>query len=55
MPKVPGVNHLQAVRVLEKAGFEIVRQGKKQELFDPFLSPDLLCPPYRYAKHVYSG
>jgi predicted RNA binding protein YcfA (HicA-like mRNA interferase family) len=29
MPKLPGVNHLQAVRVLEKAGFEIVRQGKK--------------------------
>ncbi len=29
MPKLPGVNHLQAVRVLENAGFEIVRQGKK--------------------------
>jgi len=29
MPKLPGVNHLQAVRVLEKAGFKIVRQGKK--------------------------
>ena len=29
MPKLPGVNHLQAVRVPEKAGFEIVRQGKK--------------------------
>ena len=29
MPKLPGVNHLQAVRVLEKAGFDIVRQGKK--------------------------
>lgn len=29
MPKLPGVNHLQAVHVLEKAGFEIVRQGKK--------------------------
>lgn len=29
MPKIPGVNHLQAVRALEKAGFEIVRQGKK--------------------------
>ena len=28
MPKIPGVNHLQAVRVLEKAGFKIVRQGK---------------------------
>jgi predicted RNA binding protein YcfA (HicA-like mRNA interferase family) len=29
MPKIPGVNHLQAVRALEKAGFEVVRQGKK--------------------------
>ena len=28
MPKIPGVNHLQAVRALEKAGFKIVRQGK---------------------------
>ena len=29
MPRLPGVNHLQAIRVLEKAGFEIIRQGKK--------------------------
>ena len=29
MPKIPGVNHLIAVRALEKAGFNIVRQGKK--------------------------
>ena len=29
MPKIPGVNHLLAVRTLEKAGFNIVRQGKK--------------------------
>jgi predicted RNA binding protein YcfA (HicA-like mRNA interferase family) len=28
MPKIPGVNHLRAVRALEKAGFKIVRQGK---------------------------
>jgi predicted RNA binding protein YcfA (HicA-like mRNA interferase family) len=28
MPKIPGVNHLDAVRVLQKAGFRIVRQGK---------------------------
>ena len=28
MPKLPGVNHLQAVRALEKAGFWIERQGK---------------------------
>ncbi|MBX3295302.1 MAG: type II toxin-antitoxin system HicA family toxin [Acidobacteria bacterium] len=28
MPKLPGVNHLAAVRALEKAGFRIARQGK---------------------------
>jgi predicted RNA binding protein YcfA (HicA-like mRNA interferase family) len=28
MPKIAGVNHLDAVRALEKAGFEVVRQGK---------------------------
>ena len=28
MPKVPGINHLIAVRALEKAGFHIARQGK---------------------------
>jgi len=26
--KLPGVNHLQAVRALEKARFRILRQGK---------------------------
>lgn len=28
MPKIPGINHLAAVRALEKAGFYIFRQGK---------------------------
>ena len=28
MPVVPGVNHLNAVRALRKAGFEIIHQGK---------------------------
>jgi predicted RNA binding protein YcfA (HicA-like mRNA interferase family) len=28
MGKLPGVNHLDAVRALEKAGFHIARQGK---------------------------
>jgi predicted RNA binding protein YcfA (HicA-like mRNA interferase family) len=26
MPKIPGVNHLDAIRALEKAGFVIARQ-----------------------------
>lgn len=28
MPRIPGVNHLDAVRVLEKLGHRIARQGK---------------------------
>jgi len=28
LPKIPGVNYLDAVRALEKAGFRIMRQGK---------------------------
>ena len=28
MPKIPGINHLEAVRALEKAGLSKVRQGK---------------------------
>jgi predicted RNA binding protein YcfA (HicA-like mRNA interferase family) len=28
LPKIAGVNHLDAVRALAKAGFRIVRQGK---------------------------
>lgn len=28
MPKLAGINHLDAVRALEKAGFRIKRQGK---------------------------
>jgi predicted RNA binding protein YcfA (HicA-like mRNA interferase family) len=28
MPRLPGIPHLRAVRALERAGFEIARQGK---------------------------
>ena len=34
MPKIPGVDHLQAVRALEKAGFRIARQGKHVVMTD---------------------
>ena len=27
MPKIPGINHLQAIRALERAGFRIARQS----------------------------
>jgi predicted RNA binding protein YcfA (HicA-like mRNA interferase family) len=29
MPKIPGINHLQAIRALERAGLRIIRQGRK--------------------------
>jgi predicted RNA binding protein YcfA (HicA-like mRNA interferase family) len=28
VPRLPGINHLDAVRALQKIGFRIVRQGK---------------------------
>ncbi len=28
MPKLPGINHLNAVKAFEKAGFRIIRQGE---------------------------
>lgn len=28
MPRIPGINHLDAVRALGKAGFAVVRQSK---------------------------
>jgi predicted RNA binding protein YcfA (HicA-like mRNA interferase family) len=34
MPKFPGVNHLSAIRALEKAGFRIARQGKHVVMTD---------------------
>ena len=27
MPRIPGINHMAAVRALQKTGFEIIRQG----------------------------
>lgn len=34
MPKLPGVNHLDAIRALGKVGFVVVRQGKHVILSD---------------------
>jgi predicted RNA binding protein YcfA (HicA-like mRNA interferase family) len=34
MPKIPGVNHLRAIKVFEKAGFRVVRQGKQIVMSD---------------------
>jgi predicted RNA binding protein YcfA (HicA-like mRNA interferase family) len=32
--RLPGINHLDAIRALEKAGFRVVRQGKHTVLSD---------------------
>ena len=34
MPRIPGINHLDAIRALEKAGFRIARQGEHVVLTD---------------------
>jgi len=34
MGKLPGINHLAAVKALEKAGFHIIRQGKHVVMSD---------------------
>lgn len=34
MPKITGVNHQDAVRALEKAGYRIIRQGKHITMTD---------------------
>ena len=34
MPKLPGIAHLDAIRALRKAGFEIIRQGKHVVMSD---------------------
>jgi predicted RNA binding protein YcfA (HicA-like mRNA interferase family) len=34
VPKLPGVNHQDAIRALEKAGFWIARQGKHVVMTD---------------------
>jgi predicted RNA binding protein YcfA (HicA-like mRNA interferase family) len=34
VPRIPGINHLDAVRALEKAGFQIIRQGRHIVLSD---------------------
>jgi predicted RNA binding protein YcfA (HicA-like mRNA interferase family) len=28
VPSIPGINHLNAIRALKKAGFAVLRQGK---------------------------
>jgi len=32
--KIPGINHLDAIRALERAGFRLIRQGKHAVMSD---------------------
>ncbi|HWX43624.1 MAG TPA: type II toxin-antitoxin system HicA family toxin [Blastocatellia bacterium] len=34
MPKIPGINHLEAVKAFERAGFRMIRQGKHVVMSD---------------------
>ncbi|KPK89868.1 hypothetical protein AMJ80_09140 [bacterium SM23_31] len=34
MPKIPGVNHQNAIRAFEKAGFRVARHGKHVVMTD---------------------
>ena len=34
MGRIPGINHLDAIRALEKAGFRVLRQGKHTIMTD---------------------
>ena len=34
MPGLPGVNHQDAIRALQKAGFQVLRQGKHVVMSD---------------------
>ena len=51
MPKLPGINHLDAVRALEKAGFRIARQGKHIVMTD---SVRILTIPRRNPVNAYT-
>ncbi|MDQ6631314.1 MAG: hypothetical protein M3Y82_06105 [Verrucomicrobiota bacterium] len=44
MPKLPGVHHLHAIRVFEKAGFRIIREGKHTIMSDG--ARKLIIPRY---------
>jgi predicted RNA binding protein YcfA (HicA-like mRNA interferase family) len=34
MPSIPGIGHQQAIRVLEKVGFKVIREGKHAVMSD---------------------
>jgi predicted RNA binding protein YcfA (HicA-like mRNA interferase family) len=46
MAKLAGVQHLHAIKTLEKAGFTIVRQGKKHVVMSQALPYDSSKQPH---------
>jgi predicted RNA binding protein YcfA (HicA-like mRNA interferase family) len=34
MPSIPGIGHHQAIRVLQKVGFKVIREGKHTVMSD---------------------
>jgi predicted RNA binding protein YcfA (HicA-like mRNA interferase family) len=51
VPKIPGVNHQDAVRALEKAGFRVIRQGKHVVMTD---GVRILTIPRRHPVNAYT-
>jgi predicted RNA binding protein YcfA (HicA-like mRNA interferase family) len=53
MPKLPGVNHLDAVRAFEKAGYRVLRQGKHIVMTDG--ARKLLIPRHNPVNAITMG
>jgi predicted RNA binding protein YcfA (HicA-like mRNA interferase family) len=53
MPRLPGVNHLDAVRALTKAGFRVIRQGKHIVMSDG--TRQVIIPRHNPIKAITMG
>jgi predicted RNA binding protein YcfA (HicA-like mRNA interferase family) len=53
MPKLPGVNHLDAIRAFERAGFRILRQGRHVTMSDG--KRKLVIPRHNPVKAITMG
>jgi predicted RNA binding protein YcfA (HicA-like mRNA interferase family) len=55
VPSLPGVNHLDAIRALEKVGFRIARQGKHVVMTDADGSRILVVPRHNPVNAITMG
>ncbi len=53
MPRLPGVNHLDAVRALQKVGYRVLRQGKHIVMTDG--SRKVLIPRHNPVNAITMG